>query len=225
MSVQFCFAHVFIDKGPVGLLIMYPPKHKVAAFLLRVPTTMTLEGLQIALVPWELMGNEFRTLNWKPKLAAKSIVDPEFAPSVAEAGRKVISQRRFYQAIHILGFPKSVYDFMSQSNRPFCIWLHQSDKQPSDPGYETQLLQSILSTCGAKDLGHKADVRVVFVHVGSLPSFYQLPSLAERRVKQCDLRFMTYGTHPSVPHERWGVREIYPLGASPRSLLLAGSSF
>ena len=193
--------------------------------LLKVPTTMISSGLQIALVPWELTGKEFRTVNWKPRLATKSSLDPGFASSVAQAGRQIVSQRRFYQAIHVLGFPKSVYDFMSQPNRSFCIWQNQSDRQPLDSGYETRLLQSILSTSGAKDLGHKADVRVVFVHVGSLPTFYLLPSLAERRVKQSDLRFMTYGTHPGVPHERWGVREIYPLGTSLRSLLLSDSSF
>lgn len=163
-------------------------------------------------MPWELKAKDFQRLHWKPRIPSTgTTLDPAFIPMLDEAGRKVISQRRFYQALHILQFPKTLYDFVAAPNHPYCIWYAPGDCMPSGSGYETSLLKEILSKCASKDVGYKAEARVIFVHVGALTRLQDLPGLAERR-KHPNPRFITYGTYPSVPRERWGVRELYPIG-------------
>ncbi|PIL29610.1 hypothetical protein GSI_08247 [Ganoderma sinense ZZ0214-1] len=214
----FSFAHLYLDDSSVGLLLVFPAGHEISEKLLKVPPTLPSETpLQVALVPWELTTKEFRAVTWKSRSPTlERTLDPAFAASLEAAGRKVTTQRRFYQALHILGFPKSLYEFLfeTQSPRPYCIWNEPAETTSTGAvGYETSLLKEILGACSlARDMGHKADVRIVFVHVGALETLHVLPALAMRRMKQSELRFMTYGTHPSVPRERWGIREIYVLG-------------
>lgn len=215
-----------LEDGPVGILILFPVGLKIPTVLLKVPVNLVKENegtLHVALVPWELLTKEIRAAGWNPRVPTKeALLDPAFSGTVAQVGSRAVSQRRFMQAIHILGFPKDLYDFFAMPNHPYCVWsgsdiwngTDEGDNTFIGPGYETKLLKTILSTSGAQDLGYKANVRAVFVHVGALLSFQRLPALSERRMKQPDLRIFTYGTHPSVPRERWGVREIYPLGAS-----------
>ncbi|KAF9015377.1 hypothetical protein BDQ17DRAFT_1536047 [Cyathus striatus] len=109
-------------------------------------------------------------------------------------------------------------------DRAYCIWNEgvQGSKTGKDP--ETKLLQAVLRECpGARDVGHKSDIRVVFVHVGALRTLHKLPGLTERRLRVASLQFYTYGTHPTVCPEIWGIREIYPCGGivtfSPSALL------
>lgn len=207
-----------MDDGSVGFLLVFPTGHEISGKLLKVPPTLAGETpLQVALVPWELTTKEFRTVTWKSRSPTlERTLDPAFAAALEAAGRKVTTQRRFYQALHILGFPKSLYEFLfqTQSPRPYCIWNEPGDTTLTGAvGYETSLLREILAQCTlARDVGYKTDVRIVFVHVGALGTLHVLPALAVRRMRQSELRFMTYGTHPSVPRERWGIREIYVLG-------------
>lgn len=115
-------------------------------------------------------------------------------------------------AIAALEFPDDLRLYMSQPNRTYCVWWTPGDGSQAISGPETQLLHDIMRSCKAKDVGHKADVRVVFVHVGALTTLHRLPALAERRSKRPEIHFYTYGYHASVPREQWGVRAIYPLG-------------
>ncbi|KAM5538264.1 hypothetical protein V8D89_008151 [Ganoderma adspersum] len=214
----FSFAHLYMDDSSVGLLLVFPTGHEISEKLLKISPTLAGETpLQVALVPWELTTKEFRAVTWKSRSPMlERTLDPAFAAALEAAGRKVTTQRRFYQALHILGFPKSLYEFLfqKQSPRPYCIWNEPGDTTSTGAvGYETSLLKEILAECTlARDVGYKTDVRIVFVHVGALGTLHVLPALAVRRMKQSELRFMTYGTHPSVPRERWGIREIYVLG-------------
>ncbi|OSD05970.1 hypothetical protein PYCCODRAFT_1065885 [Trametes coccinea BRFM310] len=209
----FCYAHLYLDDTSAALLLVFPAGHPLAAKYLKAPPGSAGDSLlQAALVPWELTAKEFCRSDWSPRTnTLDSALDPAFVPVFDSEGRKVVSQRRFHQALHILGFPKTLYDFMSAPNHPYCIWHAPGDATKSGVGYETLLLKEILSTCASQDNGHKSDVRVIFAHVGSLDKLYCLPALAERRAKRPELRFFTYGTHPSVPRERWGMREIFPL--------------
>ncbi|KAH9890944.1 hypothetical protein C8Q73DRAFT_702301 [Cubamyces lactineus] len=210
----FCYAYLYMEETSVALLMLFPAGHPLATKFLMVPPGHAGEALlQAALVPWELTAKEFCQAHWKPRTSTLNPqLDPAFIPVLDAAGRKVVAQRRYHQALHILGFPKALYDFMSAPNHPYCIWNAPADETISGPGYETLLLKEILSTCASQELGYKADVRVVFVHVGALDKLHCLPGLAERRAKRADVRFVTYGTHPSVPSDRWGIRELYPMG-------------
>lgn len=211
---QFSYAHLYVEDTSVALLIMFPSGHPEVTKYLKVPPGSAGDALlQAALVPWELKAKEFHNSHWKSRIATQaSPPDPELTTMMDEAGSKVVSQRRFYQAMHILGFTKSLYDFMAAPNRPYCIWHIPSDRFGNDVGYETALLKEILSTCPSVDVSPKGSARVVFVHVGALIRLYNLPMLADRRGKHPDYRFITYGTHPTVPRERWGIRELFPIG-------------
>ncbi|RPD81739.1 hypothetical protein L226DRAFT_541401 [Lentinus tigrinus ALCF2SS1-7] len=209
----FSFAHLYMENASVGLLIVFPTGHKIATDVLKVPPTLSSDTpLQVALVPWELTTKEFRANTWKMRSPTlERTLDPKFIPFLDSAGRQVVTQRRFYQALHILGFPKDVYDYMTAMARTYCIWIGDADTTSTGAGYETTLLKLVLSACKGQDVGLKADVKIIFVHVGGLASLQQLVALAERRMKT-NLRFVTYGSHPSVARERWGMREIYPIG-------------
>lgn len=74
------------------------------------------------------------------------------------------------------------------------------------------MLVVLLDECRARNVGHKADVRVIFVHVGALETVRRLPAFAMRRARNPEIRIYSYGTCHSVPPERWGLREIYPIG-------------
>jgi len=116
----------------------------------------------------------------------------------------------YHRALSILGFPKWLYDEMSKSR--YCIWNKDGDGTPSEPGFETRALGRVLKERGAEDVGLKADVSFIFVHVGAISTLNRLPSIADRRMKRLDIQFVTYGTHHSIPPARWGVRQIYPAG-------------
>ncbi|KAI9066660.1 hypothetical protein FKP32DRAFT_1565322, partial [Trametes sanguinea] len=210
----FSYAHLYLDDTSAALLLVFPAGHPLATKYLKVPPGSAGDSLlQAALVPWELTAREFCRSEWVPRITTPGpVLDPAFESVFDGEGRKVVAQRRYHQALHILGFPKALYDFISVPNHPYCIWHAPGDATKSGVGYETLLLKEILSTCASQDNGHKSDVRVIFAHVGSLEKLYCLPALAERRAKRPELRFFTYGTHPSVPRERWGMREIFPLG-------------
>ena len=210
-----------MDDTSVALLIVYPTDHPIANKVLQVPITLAKDThLQAALVPWELTSKEFGSTNWKQRVPTiETALDPKLVPVLDARGREVVTKRRFHQALHILRIPRAVFDYVSLIPRPYCIWTGPTDTTSTSASYETSLLKEFLSTCKGKDMGHKADVRVIFVHVGGLATLHLLPALAERRMKTA-VRFLTYGTHPGVPRERWGVREIYPLGSFPRWLLL-----
>ncbi|KAI0670147.1 hypothetical protein C8Q78DRAFT_1039423 [Trametes maxima] len=211
----FCYAHLYVEETSVALLIIFPAGHPLATKYLKVtPGSAGDALLQAALVPWELKARDFTNVHWKPRtpISEGPSLDPAFLPALDSAGSKVVTQRQFYQALHILGFPKTLYDFMVVPNHPYCIWYAPGDLTALGPGYETRLLKAILATCASTDVGYKADARVVFVHASAVSNLHRLPALADRRAKRAELRFVVYGTHPSVPRERWGVREIYPLG-------------
>lgn len=103
---------------------------------------------------------------------------------------------------------------MSQPNQAYCVWWDSGDGTKDAPGLETRLLHAIMEECRAKDVGYKADVQAVFVHVGALKTINMLNALPERRAKRAELCFYTYGTHETVPREYWGIHGIFPIGAS-----------
>jgi hypothetical protein len=116
----------------------------------------------------------------------------------------------YHRALSILGFPKWLYDEMPKSK--YCIWNKDGDGTPSEPGFETRALMHVLKERGAEDVGPKADVSFIFVHVGAIRTLCRLLALADRRMKRLDIQFVAYGTHHTIPPSRWGVRRIYPAG-------------
>lgn len=98
---------------------------------------------------------------------------------------------------------------MSNGERPYCLWADNSSQQAE---CETERLKLILKLYKhAADVGHIPDVRIVFIHVGSLPTIRLLPSLASR-LNGLTTMFTLFGTDPALPPFQWGFREIFPIG-------------
>lgn len=130
---------------------------------------------------------------------------------------------RYARAVQTLKFPTWLHDFMP--GRSFCVWFAPFDGNQHEHGTvlegkpDTRGLLSILAQLHAKNVGYKADVRVIFVHVGAIHNIHQLEAFCERRFRRPEIQFITYGSHPTVEKNRWGIREIYVLGNCIFSLL------
>lgn len=122
--------------------------------------------------------------------------------------------RQLCTMMRVLRFPQDLHEFMSRTNRTYCLWWEGGDGGPAvrDQKWETQTLKRLLESCGAEDGGHKKDVRVVFIHVASILTLHRLPNLLDLRSKRLEVCFYTYGTHHRVPPSLWGIQPIYPAG-------------
>ncbi|KAJ7666449.1 hypothetical protein B0H17DRAFT_1089829 [Mycena rosella] len=198
---------VFLDDRLAGHLLLFPPMIQILLKLFRVPPELAASSsLVVALLPWkEFPEKESR----RPFSHLPGRLDAPI-PSTAD-WKKNMEKSKYQLALRILKFPKSLHEWMSKSNRPYCIWPPCGDqKAPRDR--ETGYLMAILTQCGAKKVSFKTDIRAIFVHVGALKHIRKLPLLVERRSQTCSIRFYTYGTHETVHPEQWGIREIYPIG-------------
>ena len=198
-------------------MLIFPPSIDDLCRLLKVPAAL-LEAptapMIAALVPWELSRQEYDDARWF-KLRSDETTRVPFDPAVATlANERSPNNSALQRALRILNVPKSLFRFLTSSTRAYCLWYVDADGKNGDAaGVETSALRTVLSTLKAKDMGYKADVRIIFVHVGALKTLHKLPVLAERRSKQPEMRFYSYGTHESVAPERWGIRELFPIGA------------
>lgn len=167
-----------------------------------VPNHLQQTGIFVAVaVPWKLPPADCSAGDIRRSLA--TFVLPDF--------KRVTSQ-----SIQILAFPNDLRRYLKQPNHPYCVWWSPGDGTASGPGLETKLLYSIMKTCGAKNLKHDdPDVRIVFVHVAALESLHMFPDIVKMRRDRPEVHFYTYGSHPSIPHQQWGVHAIYPLGKMP----------
>ena len=189
---------LFLDDVEVASLVVFPSSLRDAWHRFKVPPNLQQTGTFLAaLVPWTLTFAEYLSLDIQCSIA--KFQNPEFKHPTS-------------QAIRYLEFPDDLRTYMSLPQRTYCVWWSPADGTTAAPGLETNLLHSIMKSCRAKNVGHKADVRVVFVHIGAVKTLHKLPALAERRSKRPEIHFYTYGSHSSVPCEQWGVRAIYPLG-------------
>lgn len=188
---------LYLDEVEVAFLLIYPTSARSVWQRIKVPVSFKEAASLVAvLLPWKM------------------------GPSAYSASGIDISFEKFSECEklddHVMGFlqfPSDLRLFMLRSSRQFCVWSPSGDSRNATHGLETKELLRILKKCKATNVGYKADVRVVFVHIAALKSFHQLHCLAERRMRSFDIRFWTYGTHPTVPKTQWGVQEIYPLGA------------
>ncbi|KZT74733.1 hypothetical protein DAEQUDRAFT_4099 [Daedalea quercina L-15889] len=210
---SFTYARLSVDGVEAALMVVFPPFIKELSRLLKVPEIMIDAPMIGALLQWELTRQEFEDARWF-KLNSDETTRPSLHPEVkALVDEKFAKNSTVNRALRILNVSKSLFKFLSTTSRPYCIWYSPADGQSGESaGMETAALRTVLAAFKAEDMGYKTDVRIAFVHIGALKSLSKLPALAERRNKQSDLRFYTYGTHESVPPERWGVHEIYPLG-------------
>ena len=165
-----------------------------------VPIDFQQSGTLLAtLIPWTLTSRQY---------SSKDIRSNNIEPYIPPDSKCVTTQ-----AIRGLGFPDDLKRYMKEPNHPYCVWWSPNDGTMSAPGLETILLHDIMKSCRAKKVRYDSSgVRVVFVHVAALRSLHQLANITKTRNERPEVHFYTYGSHPNVPKQRWGVRAVYPLG-------------
>ncbi|KAH9075786.1 hypothetical protein EDB83DRAFT_2352309 [Lactarius deliciosus] len=208
---------ISLDDNQVALLLVFPATNLVLCKEYNVLPDLRKAGHFIAaLLPWKIVGKKSRThrLHRDPSDRAHQFFrsGSQEVIQAMERDLSLIKEPSYHRAFSILGFPKWLYNDLSDPEFKYCIWNKDGDGTQAQPGSETMALKHILKERPAKDVGLKADAYVVFVHVGALKTLSALPALMERRMKRPDVQFMTYGTHHTIPPARWGMRLIYPLG-------------
>jgi hypothetical protein len=180
-------------------MLIFPSTLRNLWYYFKIPADLQQTGdFVVALIPWTMTPTQYSDYNICSGLS--SFTPPEFNPCPTT------------QAIQFLGFPHDLRKYMQTPHHPFCVWWSPSDGTLTAPGLETTLLLKIMKACRAKKVeAGDPKLRVVFVHVGALESLHRLSAVTKRR-RQLDIHFFSYGSHPRIPREQWGVRAIYPLG-------------
>jgi hypothetical protein len=203
---------------------MFSPSLDGLCSFLRVPDHLRQNSKNthalVALLPWLVSSAKYnKGATHKP---VNETIQRLLVPTSQskEGRRRILKGTMATMAMDLLAFPPELLDFMSLPNRSYCIWFIAVDGTPANPGLETRQLKYILSKTNAAPVSLDAEARVIFIHVGALESFYNLPALVTKRRDTSEVRFFTYGTHQSVPSNRWGMREILPLGEYLQSRVL-----
>ena len=215
---QFTYARAVMDDEQVGLLLVFPSSSTEICGTLKVPSRFRASPIIAALVPWKLNVKQYQENEWQSAQGAlkpdDGHIEAKLAESIEGLSKVATAKPQYARGLRIHQFSTAEYEFFKRTPRKYCIWNMPSDGTMKEPGFETKALVAVLNAWKAENAGYKADVRVVFVHVGALPSLQKLEALAMRRAKRPEMRFYTYGTHHTVHPDRWGVKEIFPLGTS-----------
>lgn len=184
---------------------------------LKVPESLRTVPLVAALVPWKLTVDQYKEHEWQRSHDALNPEDYHVDPKLVEKldGSQLAAKPLYAQGLRIHHFTIADYEFFTRSPRAYCVWHAPADGTSAEPGFDTRSLLAVMETWKA----HKVDLplrgnnpRVIFVHVGALKTFYKFDTLAALRRKRQEIRFYSYGTHQTIAPERWGLREIYPIG-------------
>ena len=126
-----------------------------------------------------------------------------------------------YGVFHTLLSEHEVYEYIRVKEGPnycpfTCIWFNDSDSWHSGVGCEPELMRKLLIKERFHSFGYQNKVRVILVHMGSLCMLENInvTALAEARMERSESRLITSRTHPSLTRNRWGVRNIFFVGAS-----------
>jgi hypothetical protein len=207
---------VHLDDNQVALLLVFPATNLILCKEFNVHSKLRKAGDFIAtLLPWKIVGRKARAHRFHRDPSDRTQIFRSNQQEVIQPSERDLSlskEASYHRAFSMLGFPKWLYNDLSDPEFKYCIWNKDGDGTSTEPGSETMALKRILKERPAKDVGYKADAYVVFVHVGALKTLSSLPAFMERRMKRPDVQFMTYGTHHTIPPARWGMRLIYPLG-------------
>lgn len=128
-----------------------------------------------------------------------------------------VSLSAYHLARQILKVPKTLITFLSSSPRQCIIWPQENTANDAWISQDTQYLRFVLDHHRAKVFSPKEYVaaRIVFVHVGRTKDIHNMPRIARLRGTPLDLQFLTYGAHPSVPTQQWGIHGLNISGAHP----------
>lgn len=205
-----------LDGAELALLLMFSPSLDGLCSFLRVPDHLRQNSQNthtlVALLPWLVSSANYnkRATRKAVNETIQRILVPSSQPK--DSRRRILKGATTTMAMDLLAFPPVLLDFMNLPNRSYCIWFLPADGTPDNPGLETRQLKLILSKTNATPVSPDTEARVIFIHVGALETFYNLPALVAKRRDTPEVRFFVYGTHESVSSSRWGMREVLPLG-------------
>lgn len=210
---------IHLDDNVIGYTIFFPYSLGLGLFGVQPPSEYSEPGtLVVAILPYALSQEQIKVVPRTP--------ETQLRPTLQQGpkNRPIAKYPRYHRATKILGFPEALRKFLSDPAyvRPFAVWPDPESRTTSmkdRQSLETGLLLNILEN-GQRNASSKSDVRVAFIHIGSLHQIHKFPEFAERRTKSY-IQFYTYGTHYDVPPDMWAVREIYPCGALYNNFILA----
>ncbi|KAH7883812.1 hypothetical protein F5I97DRAFT_1596654 [Phlebopus sp. FC_14] len=203
---QAAVISLLLDQTETAILVIFPATLSGLAQFLQVPDYHISDtSLLVVLLPLVLSFHKssshtgWRSMNTIQTISKSSLI---------------LKKLLLSQAMSFLQFPKSLLEFLDSggSSKSYCICFSLVDLGHSSPGLETTLLQVILQSTKANLAKLEEDVRVIFIHVGAFASIQSMSGLVAKRANSPETQFFTYGSHPNVDKERWGLHEIFPLG-------------
>jgi hypothetical protein len=206
---------LYLDGLPVAVLVAFPSRNKKLRedFLIPKDLPTSSDALLALIIPWELNPVVYAKFHARDMPPPPFPVDPPSGLVSFDKNDDLTSEgrSRLHLAAQLLKFPKHLFDWMKQPNRPFAIFSPEKDTKWLNP--ETSLLQIVLDECQAKHTSLDKDVlRAVFMHVDSFNDLGKFAKLSLYKSTRPSMSFWVYGTSSFVEPERWGVREIWPLG-------------
>ncbi|KAJ7769992.1 hypothetical protein B0H16DRAFT_1517004 [Mycena metata] len=196
------------DGERIGAIVFTPPTAKYLLRCLCVPPDMCRQTSLIAalLFNQEPSPNQTEQKHFMPSLNRR--VDPVVLSP--DAWRRSIREEYDYHlALSVLQLPKEVREFIF--NHASTVWFDFGNGDFREDQLTRHLRRVLCKSHFGVVPPENASADIVFIHVGALKNIHSLPYLVERRLRS-DIRFCLYGTHETVPRERWGHRDIYLLG-------------
>lgn len=205
------------ESDIAGILLVFPPFEDLCKRL-RIPEDLRQRnGLLVALIPLKTNSSKYWELQSHRRNQPPSQILPE--EILLLENRYLKGDSSYSRAVQILQCPVWLEETIGEApKRTFCIWFAPFDGTQKNngkeitAGTETSALITILERANADNVGYKSDVWFVFVHIGALKTLHKFEAFSDRRVKRPELQFITYGSHPTVPKNRWGINEIYIMG-------------
>lgn len=211
---------IHLDDNIIGHTVFFPYSLGLGLFGAQPPPEYSEPGtLVVAILPYALSQEQIKMVPQAPKTQLRPTLQQ--GPKT----RPIAKYPPCHRATKILGFPEVLRKFLSDPKytRSFTVWPDpdlRTTSMKNRQSLETRLLLNILESGQRRSANSKSDVRVAFIHIGSLHQIHKFPEFAERRTK-CYLQFYTYGTHYDVPPDMWGVKAIYPCGGLYNTFILA----
>ncbi|KZV77556.1 hypothetical protein PENSPDRAFT_746691 [Peniophora sp. CONT] len=178
----------------------------------------------VAVCQWQASGEKISAWGTRPTDATRKritglrelIAPPDRVPK--STGITLRANPGLERARRILNLPQQLLKFLSDRvhPHPYAVWPYPSDGVATlqKVGTETTMLRDVIRAAHGQEVGlESTQIRVLFVHVGSIKSLAEVPSIVERRKQQL-VQIFTYGTHHTVAPTQWGVREIYVYGGA-----------
>ena len=202
---------IVLDNNVVGYTLFIHPSFSHITNGFRIPLDFSQPGDLIAIIlPWTLSPEQLENRVG----SQKGDPPPPLVPTIDEKcwTHFLRTNPLYHYALRILGFPKELYDFISQrEGLTYSVWaeVHPGSKRING---EAKLLDEVLKPIKSRKVPGGSNCRIVFVHLGALKTLSRFPALASKRAQHHQMAFYTFGTQEGTATRFWRMEEIYPCG-------------